>query len=137
MKSIKPGRYNSGQGVLRDIVGIVFVVFWIGTAVTMGAPIIFPVMGGGMLLMLVSDLYKNLHNITNKNRYSEFDIVDSDEEYDPMNKRVEHNSRDYINRDYENENRDEYGEMLYCPYCGAKLMGDFKYCPECGMKLPF
>ncbi len=142
MKSIKPGRYNSGQNLLGSIIGIVFMIFWIDTAIKMGAPIIFPVVGAGMLLMLVSEFYKNLHNIKNKNRYSEFDIVDEKEEPDPWNEKYSRDTEGYggyIQADFENgpyEDDSEYGEMIYCPHCGAKLMGDFDYCHKCGKKLP-
>lgn len=130
MKSIKPGRFNSGQNIIGVIFGIVFVIFWTGTAVSMGAPVIFPVFGIGMLIMLIIELVKNIHNFTNKNRYSEFDVVDSTEEPDPWNEKF------YQEQTYADFNTEET-EMLYCPYCGMKIAHDFEYCPKCGKKLPF
>ena len=88
MKSIKPGRYNSGQGIIASIIGIVFAVFWTVSAVSMGAPIIFPVFGAGFVILMITELVKNIHNFTNRNRYSEFDIVDDTEELDPFNRRM-------------------------------------------------
>ncbi|MBQ3009000.1 MAG: zinc ribbon domain-containing protein [Oscillospiraceae bacterium] len=128
MKSIKPGRYNSGQSVLGAVFGIIFVIFWTVSAVRMGAPVIFPVFGVGMLIMLITELVKSWHNATSKNRYSEFDIVDSREEPDPWEEK------------FTGEiplSQDVAEEVMYCPYCGAKLAPDFEYCPKCGRKLPY
>ena len=133
MKSIKPGRYNSGQGIIASIIGIVFAVFWTVTAVSMGAPIIFPVFGAGFVILMITELVKNIHNFTNRNRYSEFDIVDDTEEPDPFNQRMY--SEDYTEiyaRTTENSMDAEY-----CPYCGGRIADDFEYCPKCGKKLPF
>ncbi len=89
MKSFKPGRYNSAQGVAASIFGIIFAIFWTVMATKMGAPIIFPVFGIGFIIMMITELVKNVHNVTNENRYSEFDIVDSSEEQDPWNRKIE------------------------------------------------
>ena len=85
--------------------------------------------------MLVLELVKSIHNFTNKNRYSEFDIVDSTEEPDPWNQRYSQ-AYDYTEPEYNYDVQD--GEStIYCPYCGVKLAPDFEYCPKCGKKLPF
>ena len=77
MKSIKPGRFNSGQGIIGAVFGIIFAIFWTIMAASSGAPIIFPVFGIGFIVLMVTELIKNVHNFTNKNRYSavEFSIV--------------------------------------------------------------
>ena len=64
MKSIKPGRYNSGQGIIASIIGLVFAIFWTYTAATMGAPVIFPIFGIGFIILMVTELIKNIHNFT-------------------------------------------------------------------------
>ncbi len=130
MKSIKPGRYNSGQGIIASVIGLVFAVFWTITATASGAPIIFPVFGAGFIILMITELVKNIHNFTNRNRYSEFDIVDSKQEPDPWNEKLySEDGGSYSNRNT--------GEYLYCPYCGVKIARDFEYCPKCGKKLPF
>ncbi len=137
MKSFKPGRYNSAQGVVVSIFGIVFAIVWIVMAVNMGAPIIFPIFGVGFIIVLITELVKNIHNTTSENRYSEFDIVDSTEEPDPWNEKM--------NNDYGKEQHISNGnisnvisnKIVYCPYCGFKIANDFEYCPKCGRKLPF
>lgn len=130
MKSIKPGRFNSGQGIIRALIGVIFAIFWTIMAVSSGAPIIFPVFGIGVTVLMVTELIKNIHNFTNKNRYSEFDIVDSSEEPDPWNEKFNSQQADM---DFPAENE----ESLYCPYCGVKIAHDFEFCPKCGKKLPF
>ena len=133
MKSIKPGRYNSGQGIIASIIGIVFAVFWTVSAVSMGAPIIFPVFGAGFVILMITELVKNIHNFTNRNRYSEFDIVDDTEEQDPFNQRMY--GEDYTERYPQTSENSVDAE--YCPYCGGRIADDFEYCPKCGKKLPF
>ena len=45
MKSIKPGRGPSAMGAMGSIVAAVFGLIWTGAAVSMGAPIFFPLFG--------------------------------------------------------------------------------------------
>ena len=130
MKSIKPGRFNSGQGIIGAVFGIIFAIFWTIMAASAGAPIIFPVFGIGFIVLMATELIKNVHNFTNKNRYSAFDIVDSTEEPDPWNEKF-HSQQTDMDSSTENE------ESIYCPYCGTKLAADFEFCPKCGKKLPF
>ena len=130
MKSIKPGRFNSGQGIIGAVFGIIFAIFWTIMTASVGAPIIFPIFGIGFIVLMVTELIKNVHNFTNKNRYSAFDIVDSTEEPDPWNEKFCSQQTDM---DFYTENK----ESIYCPYCGAKLAPDFEFCPKCGKKLPF
>lgn len=137
MKSFKPGRYNSAQGVVGSIFGIVFAIFWIVMAVNMGAPIIFPIFGIGFIIMLVMELVKNIHNVTNENRYSEFDIVDSSEEQDPWNREMGKKQQIEESSFGDNLYSTIAEDMVYCPYCGLKIGNDFEYCPKCGKKLPF
>lgn len=117
MKSVKRGRIESAKGVAGGIVGIIFAVFWIIMAVGMGAPGFFPIFGLLIIGLLVFEVIINLKNTTSKNRYSLYDIVDEDEEIDPMNERFNPKPANY------------------CPYCGTHIKSDFKYCPQCGKEL--
>ena len=69
MKSIKPGRYNSGQGIIGAVFGIIFAIFWIIMAASSGAPIIFPVFGIGFIVLMVTELIKNVHNFYIHTKY--------------------------------------------------------------------
>lgn len=129
MKSIKPGRFNSAQGVLVSLFGVLFSIFWTVMAFKSNAPFFFPIFGCFFIIMSLMQLYKNIHNTTSKDRYSEYDIVDSKEERDPWDDRVLKKSNQlYI---------EEKTDILYCPYCGTKLESSFDFCPKCGKKLPF
>mgnify|MGYP001701851856 CR=1 FL=1 len=64
----------------------------------------------------------NFRNAKGENRYSAFDIVDSDEEDDPLNRRY--------------GARHEDAADSYCPYCGAPAEEGFAFCRRCGKKLP-
>ena len=76
MKSIKPGRGPSAMGAMGSIVAAVFGLIWTGAAVSMGAPIFFPLFGVVFVIMGIVQAVYNFKNATSENRYSEFDIVD-------------------------------------------------------------
>lgn len=122
MKSIKRGRGPSFRGGVGSIFAAVFGVIWIigAAAVTRGAGIIgviFPLFGLAFVGFAVFNAMYEFKNATSENRYSEYDIVDDDEESDPLNERFG-------------------GENMFCPYCGTKINEDFEYCPKCGKRLP-
>lgn len=132
MKSIKPGRGPSGMSAIGSLFGVVFAIFWTFTAVSMGAPIFFAGFGVIFIIMSIISFVYNYKNATGKNRYSAFDITDSDEESDPL--------ADYVRDKYGHERQAPVAREQadrFCPYCGARLADDFEYCPKCGRKLPF
>ena len=50
-----------------------------------------------------------------------YDIVDAEEEPDPLAPQAQQAPRQ---------------AFAFCPYCGEKLRDTFSYCPKCGKKLP-
>ena len=129
MKSIKPGRGPSAMGAAGSIIAAVFGLIWTGAAVSMGAPIFFPLFGILFVIMGIVQAVYNFRNATWENRYSEFDIVDDQEEPDPLSRRFE--SREDLPQTPEGT-----GTLRYCPYCGARIGGEFEFCGSCGKKLP-
>ena len=124
MKSIKPGRGPSFMGGIFNVIGIVFGVLWMGIAIYMDAFIMIPF---GLLFIAVAvfNAIYNFKNATGKNRYSQYDIVDEDEESDPFNER------------FGIEKRSETpAKGRYCPWCGAKNEDDYRFCKDCGKELP-
>lgn len=140
MKSIKPGRGPSMMGAIVGVAVAIFGVLWtIGAAdITSGmgggfgdpfggaVGVIFPLFGVVFVVIAVVGVVYNFKNATGKNRYSEYDIVDGDEEPDPLNMR-------FADEDYEDAAEEE---GFFCPYCGIKIEGDYVYCNRCGKKLP-
>ncbi|MBP3647530.1 MAG: zinc-ribbon domain-containing protein [Clostridia bacterium] len=141
MKSIKPGRGPSMMGVVMGIVAALFGVLWIAGAMSMTSGMdsftfyedpmmsafdaIFPLFGVLFVIAAIAGVVYNYKNATGKNRYSEFDVVDGDEEPDPLNERFgEH-------KDGEKERH----AGAFCPYCGNEIEGDHLYCDRCGKKL--
>ena len=122
MKSVKRGRGPSFRGGVGSIFVAVFGIIWTvaAAAMTQGAGIfgvIFPLFGLVFIGFAVFNALYEFKNATSKNRYSEFDIVDENEESDPLNDRFG-------------------GEAEFCPYCGVKINEEFEFCPKCGKKLP-
>ncbi len=75
----------------------------------------------------------NFKNATGKNRYSQFDIVDSHEEPDPLNERFGA-TRTQTQTSNNAQKVDE--DSNFCPYCGTAVSPEFEYCNKCGKKLP-
>ena len=126
MKSIKRGRGPSAMSAVGSAVAVIFGIFWTLTAASMGAPLFFPLFG--VLFIVVGCVQAAYHfkNATGENRWSEFDIVDSGEEPDPLDRP-------------EREEAEPSGEGIdfrFCPYCGARLGGGFTFCGRCGRRLP-
>ncbi len=111
MKSIKPGRGPSKFSAFASICAAIFGVFWLIFACAMGGYVMIP-FGIIFIVIAIGSVIYNLKNANSKNRYSVYDIVDSEEEPDMLNER--------------------FGNVKYCPYCGRRIDNDFKYCPNCG-----
>lgn len=125
MKSIKPGRGPSLKGAIIGIAVALFGVFWTVMAAVMGAWFMIP-FGLIFIGIAVVNIIYDLKNATGKNRYSEYDITDENEEPDPFNERFGNMNQTEI--------RKQSGR--FCPYCGAKNEDNYKFCTECGEKLP-
>lgn len=124
MKSIKPGRGPSMMSGFGGIFAIIFSIGWTVIAVSMGAPIIFPIFGLCFVALATTTTIYNFKNAKGKNRYSSFDIVDSREEPDPLNEKYSVKDRS-----------DEGGRTNFCPYCGTPVKDDHNFCENCGAKL--
>ncbi len=126
MKSIKPGR---GPSMMSGIVGIFMIGFGIlWTVMASQASGIFALFGVLWTSIAVVTTVYNFKNATNKNRYSQFDITNENEEPDPLNQRFGNL------QDYSHSNNDSYNK--FCPYCGASVKDNFNFCNNCGKKLP-
>ena len=129
MKSIKPGRGPSMMGGIGAVAVVICGIIWTLAAVSMGAPIFFPLFGLVFIGMGIADAVYSFKNASGKERYSAFDIVDSSEESDPLNER--------FGRQAEEPAPDVPSDgFAYCPYCGAKLGEGFTFCGKCGRELP-
>lgn len=132
MKSIKPGRGPSAMGAMGSVVAIIFGIFWTIMAASMGAPVFFPIFGVIFILLGVVQAVYHFKNATGKERFSEFDIVDSQKEPDPLERRFGQEREPWE----EPPQREDAAQASYCPYCGAKAEPGFVYCAKCGRKLP-
>lgn len=129
MKSIKPGRGPSFMSGIGALFAGLFGVFWTIMACAMGAWFMAP-FGLIFIGIAVANAIYAFKNATSENRYSSFDIVDSDEESDPLHEKygkVVTNVK---------ESTEKKAESRYCPWCGAKVEGDYVFCNSCGKKLP-
>lgn len=131
MKSIKQGRGPSFMGGIASVIAAVFGICWIGVTIKIGAGfmVIFGVL---FVCMAAASAVYNFTQATSKNRFSAFDITESGEEEDPLNKRFGAQSEN-IGGEKKDETKQE-GD--YCPYCGAKTENGYEYCRKCGKKLP-
>ena len=124
MRHVKPGRGPSKIGAIFTGIGAAaFLLYGIymlraGFGMMSFVPLLF------CLGAAVMAIY-NFKNSTAKNRYSDFDITDAEEEPDPLNKRYPMSHYNI--------------QKGYCPYCGEAIragVGEgFVYCANCGRKL--
>ncbi|MCH5198655.1 MAG: zinc ribbon domain-containing protein [Oscillospiraceae bacterium] len=125
MRSIKPGR---GPSMMSGVVGIFMIGFgilWtVMAAQSSGVVALFGVLWICIAIVITVFSFKNA---AGKNRYSVYDIMDGNEEPDPLNER-------FGNPQSARDERTSYGK--YCPYCGAAASNEFEYCASCGKKLP-
>ena len=158
MKSIKPGRGPSMMGAIVAIAMAVFGILWVVAAseITSSFPgvssfggdfvfesgdmisgysspfdsfgSIFPLFGVVFIVVALAMAVYHFKNATGKNRYSSFDIVDGEEEPDPLNERFGNNTR--------TPDTSECADTpAFCPYCGNDLKSDHLYCDRCGKKV--
>ena len=115
-----------------SIFSAAFGVVWCIMAASIGAFVMIPF---GLLFIgfsIYSATYHH-HNATSEDRYSLIDIVDAEEESDPLNElygRQRKPEPASLPRDAAE------GGALYCPYCGSLAQDDFEFCPKCGKPLP-
>lgn len=129
MKSIKPGRGPSFMSGISSILVALFGVVWTIIAASMGGGL-FALFGLIFIAYAVVQAVYNFKNATGKNRYSEFDITDGNEETDPFNERFASPDRT-SNYMFGSDTKSKF-----CPYCGIKVDADFEFCNKCGKKLP-
>lgn len=135
MKSVKPGRGPSFLGGVVCLFMALFGVLWTVAAFSIDAGlsgVIFSLFGIIFVGIAVVNAIYNFKNATGKNRYSEFDITDGDEEPDPLNERFGSRS---ASKPTESKD-DKKTKNKFCPYCGAEVGGDYTFCNSCGKKLP-
>lgn len=133
MKSIKRGRGPSMMGGAVSIAMAVFGFIWIAAAVSMGAPVFFPLFGLVFIGIAVSQAVYNFKNATGEKRYSEYDIVDGEEEPDPLNERF---GAAVSRTDAAQSAPRHAGEAFaFCPYCGEKLDDEDNFCGKCGKRI--
>lgn len=82
----------------------------------------FPLFGLVFIGLGIFQAIYHYKNATGKNRMSVIDIVDSDEEPDPL----------HIKFSGEKRKSSSHHEHSYCPYCGHPVQSDFNFCPTCG-----
>lgn len=131
-----------------SIVAALFGVFWLilAVAITFDAPnefpfmlvkIIFPLFGVGFIISAIAGAAYHFRNATGENRYSEFDIVEDDEEPDPLNEYFgAKSSAESAKSSADHAKSETDSDTEFCPYCGAKAEKTFVYCRKCGKKLP-
>ena len=141
MRSIKRGRGPSMMGGISSIFVAIFGVIWTLLASQTGS-ILFMLFGVVFVVQAIVQAVYNFKNATGKNRYSEYDITEGNEEADPLNERFGNDFQSEVQGDFQEDIEHYYSpkseeDTAYCPYCGVIIGSDFQYCHECGKKMPW
>ena len=127
------------MGGISSVAAAAFGVVWTLIVVSARGPWFMALFGVIFIALAVAQAVYNFKNATSKNRYSSFDVVDSNEEPDPFNERFGNQSSTGSMGDRDDDSglldQAEDGHK-YCPYCGAETEPDYEYCASCGKKLP-
>lgn len=141
VKSIKPGRGQSGMAVVGSVIAVLFGIVWLIAASSMTrfaknefpsfgpmdtASVVFPLFGFLFIGAGIANAIYHYRNYKGKERYSIVDIVDSQEEGDAANPHAKEDTEDGSNR---------HPAGKYCTECGHRLDADFAFCPGCGRNL--
>lgn len=130
MKSVKRGRGPSMMEGVTSLAMGVFGLIWTVLASSLGGGL-FALFGVVFIVIAIAQAVYAFSNATRKERFSEFDVTDENEEPDPLNARFGGEGRQ-VSCDGEADG----GEHVFCPYCGAKVQKSYMYCNQCGKKLP-
>ena len=139
MKSIKRGRGPSMMEGAGAVFTIIFGVIWLFAAVSIGAPVFFALFGVAFIGMAVVRAVYAFRNASGEERFSEYDITDSEEEGDPLNRKygkTAEREESWNERETIISENAGGAERIYCHYCGAALQVDFEFCMKCGARLP-
>lgn len=118
------------MGMAGGVAASLFGIFWCIVAGAMGAWFMIP-FGLIFVGMAVYNVIYHHHNVTSEDRYSIVDIVDEDEEADPLNEK--YGRKASAGKAVPEKNGTS---VEYCPYCGKPVDSEFDFCPKCGKKLP-
>ncbi|MBQ2792084.1 MAG: zinc ribbon domain-containing protein [Oscillospiraceae bacterium] len=128
MKSIKPGRGPSMLGGVMSLLMGAFGIVWMLVVIFSGGGV-FALFGLIFVIVAITQAVYHFKNATGENRYSSYDIVDSEEESDPWNER-------YGRKRSQSGEAAAPVESRFCPYCGNPVEKGYQYCNQCGEKLP-
>jgi hypothetical protein len=135
MKSIKPGRGPSVMAGFGSLVMVIFGILWtiLAFGITSGAPmgigIIFPLFGVCFVLIGIGQMVYNFTNATRDNRFSSMDLVDEEEEPDPLNEMFGREGPSDLDHATPMV---AVSKARFVHTAGAGLEPDFEFCPKCG-----
>lgn len=119
------------MGGIAGLGGAAFGLIWTILALSIGAPPLFAGFGVIFIALNVGSAIYQFKNATGKKRYSEWDIVDSSEESDPLNEYFGGQDADESAQPADGDRQD----FAFCPYCGQKLDAGDNFCGKCGRRI--
>lgn len=129
MRSVKRGRGPSFMGGVMCVFMGLFGLLWTIIVGSSGGGV-FALFGVIFILIAVVNAVYEFSNATRKNRFSDYDVTDGDEEPDPFNERFGGGGTS------EKAETSDARKGRFCPWCGARADDGYAYCNQCGKKLP-
>lgn len=110
---------GSGDSVIGAAISVLFILFWLYSAFSGGAPAIFYIVGAFCLYTSLKGFVQRYKAYRQRKNNPDF--------YDYA---------EYRNTGYDTTPRHiDTGDVRYCPYCGGQVKQDYAYCPYCGRQL--
>ncbi len=123
--SLKPGPGPSAGRAAGAILGVIFGILWTIFAIflTKDAPfpfvkILFPLFGVVFVIAAIVSAFNHMHNATRPNRFSEFNVVPTESEQEPVLRGGAVRSDKHVGK--------------YCTHCGTGLRDTDNFCSACG-----
>ncbi len=107
------------MGIFMSCFGLVFTIVGFAEFPLMG---LFGLVWTGFAIAMT---VRSFQDATGKNRRSLYDIVDSDDEPDPLQEHLAPTA-----------DKPDTGDSRFCPWCGKAVGKAFTFCNGCGKKLP-
>jgi len=120
------------MGGVGSVFMAIFGLIFLSAVSSMGAPPVFTLFAVAFVLLAVCTAIYGFYNALARNRMTEYDITDRNEEIDPIASGLGYQRSTENEGSVGQKDKPRKYEGDFCPFCGASVSSDFDFCPKCG-----